>query len=184
MNKEECEFSGGEWVNGYKRRGLWVRSFCRHEKSRTEVAPFRENLMEMKSGVKDLPSTYEKPDMMFSSASKNVKLPRSNTMNARRTYSSLKLEEKHLGLDLRKQNYEGAVYQSQRISNDAHKEEDETSRLSSSQKIKAEENYERQKHHIVKRELKETKSKIHKEKKVKEKARKLSKLLDKQGDSE
>ena len=93
-------------------------------------------------------------------ASRNVRLPRSNLRNAKRTYKEVKADERNLGRDLKKQDFGDATFQSMKLEDAARREAGETQRLRSSQSIRAQEVYAKQKRKIVAREHRETQRQI------------------------
>jgi len=175
MNKEECEGMGKEYVEGYRKKdGTYVKGYCKTRSSIRSIFPLkmREDT-DMVSSISDIPELPEselslpsesKMNTSGGQASRNVKLPKSNTMNAKKTYGSLKQEEKVLGKDIRKQDFQDAEFQSARMERDAGFEMQEDEKLAASQMIKAEERYAQQKKRIAKREYGETKRKISSEK--------------------
>ena len=161
MGKRECEEAGKVWVDAFQKEdGTYVHGYCKDEttgfKSLVPWSNTRE--MEKQSAHEE---KEESGDKNFDDiASKNFKLPRSNLVNARRTYGDIRRDEHHLGSDLRSQDFEDAKIQSERIGEASGKEIQETDRLSSSQLIKAHERYAQQKKKIAKREYGENKKKI------------------------
>ena len=93
-------------------------------------------------------------------ASGHVKLPRSNLGNAKRTYKEVKADDRNLGRDLKKQDFGDATFQSMKLEDAAKREAGETQRLRSSQNVRAQEVYARQKRKIANREYRETKRQI------------------------
>ena len=162
MDKNECEATGKIWVRSFTRDdGTRVRGYCKDAPSnlpmKSDIFPVKDFEMD-----EDLPVPKSTHDPL---ASMNVKLPKSNTTNARKTYGEIKNEEKHLGKDLRTQDFEDAVAQSKRISQSSEREMNESDKLSASQAIKAQEMYAEQKRKIAKREYSETKKRIRSESK-------------------
>jgi hypothetical protein len=93
-------------------------------------------------------------------ASGHVKLPRSNLGNAKRTYKEIKADDKNLGRDLKRQDFGDASFQSMKMEDAAKRESGETQRLRSSQNVRAQEIYAKQKRKISNREYRETKRQI------------------------
>ena len=161
ISKEECEESGKVWVEAFQKEdGTYVHGYCKDESTGFKSLVPWSNTREMEKQSAHEERT-ESGDKNFDDiASKNFKLPRSNLVNARRTYGDIKRDEHHLGSDLRSQDFEDAKIQSERIGEASGKEIQETDRLSSSQLIKAHERYAQQKKKIAKREYSENKKKI------------------------
>ena len=168
MDRMECEGTGKVWVEGFKKEdGTYVHGYCKDvpaASSREWLTPSFEDFMGIDKQDEKMPALRGSTDDPL--ASKNVKLPKSNTRNARKTYGEIKNEEKHLGRDLRTQDFEDAVAQSERIGQASEKEMSESDKLSASQMIKAQEMYAEQKRKIAKREYGETKKKISSEAKA------------------
>ena len=177
MDREECISSGLVWIDGYKRKdGTYVHGYCKNVP--TVAAPvameFPPPSMEFPPPsfeVSDIPEeknenvqTHHTSDDPL--ASKNVKLPKSNTINARRIYGDIKKDEKRLGGDLRTQDFEDAAIQSEHIEKESEREIRESDKLSASQAIKAQELYAAQKRRIAKREYRETRKRIKSEAKA------------------
>ena len=82
MNKEECEGRGRVWVGGFKKDdGTYVHPYCKKKSVESSTAKSRM------PKVREFEKVDEYGDPL---ASKNVKLPKSNTINARRTYGEIK----------------------------------------------------------------------------------------------
>ena len=149
MSKEECEGRGRVWVSGFKKDdGTYVHPYCK-KKSVESAVSVKANVPKVREAEK----VDEYGDPL---ASKNVKLPKSNTINARRTYGEIKKDEKHLGGDLKTQDFEDATIQAKRVGEASEKEMQESDKLMSSQQVKAQELYANQKRKIAKREYGET----------------------------
>ena len=168
MDRMECESLGKVWVEGFKKDdGTYVHGYCKDvpaASSREWLAPSFEDFMGIEKQDEKMPALRGSTDDPL--ASKNVKLPKSNTRNARKTYGEIKNDEKHLGRDLRTQDFEDAVIQSERIGQASEKEMSESDKLSASQMIKAQEMYAEQKRKIAKREYRETRKRISSEAKA------------------
>ena len=144
MSKEECEGRGRVWVSGFKKDdGTYVHPYCK-KKSVESVS------------VPKVRETEKMDDYGDPLASKNVKLPKSNTINARRTYGEIKKDEKHLGGDLKIQDFQDVTIQAKRVGEASEKEMQESDKLMASQQVKAQELYAHQKRKIAKREYGET----------------------------
>ena len=143
MSKEECEGRGRVWVSGFKKDdGTYVHPYCKKSVESVSVPKVRE--------------TEKMDDYGDPLASKNVKLPKSNTINARKTYGEIKKDEKHLGGDLKIQDFQDATIQAKRVGEASEKEMQESDKLMASQQVKAQEMYSHQKSKIAKREYGET----------------------------
>jgi hypothetical protein len=161
MSKEECEESGKVWVDAFQKEdGTYVHGYCKDESTGIRSLVHWSNTREIEKRSSHEERAESGDNNFDDLASKNFKLPRSNLVNARRTYGDIKRDEHHLGSDLRSQDFEDAKIQSERISEASGKETQETDRLSSSQLIKAHERYAQQKKKIAKREYSENKKKI------------------------
>ena len=162
-DKSECEALGKVWVEGFKKDdGTYVHGYCKDVPARSiNSLPESKDFM---MHEENMLVPHGSPDDPL--ASKNVKLPRSNVRNAKNTYGEIRNDEKHLGKDLRTQDFEDAVMQSERIGQASEKEMSESDKLSASQMIKAQEMYAEQKRKIAKREYGETRKRINSEAKA------------------
>ena len=148
MSKEECEGRGRVWVGGFKKDdGTYVHPYCKKKSVESS------NVSVKMPKVRESEKVDEYGDPL---ASKNVRLPKSNTINARRTYGEIKKDEKHLGGDLKTQDFEDATIQAKRVGEASEKEMQESDKLMASQQVKAQELYAHQKGKIAKREYGET----------------------------
>lgn len=148
MNKEECEGRGRVWVGGFKKDdGTYVHPYCKKKSVESS------NVSVKMPKVREAEKVDEYGDPL---ASKNVRLPKSNTINARRTYGEIKKDEKHLGGDLKTQDFQDATIQAKRVGEASEKEMQESDKLMASQLVKAQEMYSHQKSKIAKREYGET----------------------------
>lgn len=189
IDKEECEAIGKVWVDGYKRDdGVYVKPYCRDKdmpkESITDLAIAHENFAMAKS---EFDETHlgefldkSKPvdknmEIGGEEGSRNVKLPRSNTANARRIMGSIKMDSHRLNSDIKHQDFRDAQFQSMTLEHDAQAEATEDSRLAASQTIKSEEAYAIQKKKIANREYKEEKSRIRNEKRAAKQSRRTEK---------
>lgn len=166
MNKNECESLGKLWVEGYKKEdGGYVHGYCKDVPGlpvKSNIFPIKDFDMNGDIDSKEMVSPpLFNPDSDDSLASMKVKIPVSNTKNARNTYNEIRNENKRLGKDLKTQDFKDAVVQSKHINQTSEKEMNESDKLLASQAIKAQEIYARQKSNIAKREYGERKKKIH-----------------------
>ena len=173
IDKEECEAIGKVWVDGYKRDdGVYVKPYCRDKDMSkvaiTDLKMAHENFAMARSEFDEthLGEFLDKNKPMDKNmeieegeASRNVKLPRSNTANARRVMGSIKMDSGRLNSDIRHQDFRDAQFQSMTLEHDAQAEANEDSRLAASQMVKSEELYAGQKEKIGKREYRENRSK-------------------------
>ena len=148
MSKEECEGRGRVWVGGFKKDdGTYVHPYCKKKSVESS------NVSVKMPKVREAEKVDEYGDPL---ASKNVRLPKSNTINARRTYGEIRKDEKHLGTDLKTQDFQDATIQAKRVGEASEKEMQESDKLMASQLVKAQEMYSHQKSKIAKREYGET----------------------------
>lgn len=175
VTKEECEAMGKTFVKPHKNgKGGWTKGYCRDVSN---------PLMTLNNGLPQ--PSYEDfyPAEPLSEPSnlmefedtedlegKRYKLPRSNLINAKIIKKDISSEDRKIGRDLREQDFEDIPYQSSRIVMDAEKEAKEASKLEESQKVRAKSHYANQKNKISKRETRETKNRIKKEKSASKRA--------------
>lgn len=183
VTKEECESKGKIFVPAHKDgKGGWTRAYCRKsdnfptQLNRDELVPSYDDFYPTESLEDNLPDMdivpYNEPEDL---AGKKYKLPRSNLTNAKVIKKDISIEDKRIGNDLKKQDFEDIPFQASRIEKDAQKEAIEANKLNESQKVRAKSKYANQKNKISKREARETKNRIRKERKSSKRAIKTEK---------
>ncbi len=175
VTKEECEAMGKIFVAGHKDgNGNYVRAYCRDTPEnyplvRREENPIRmEEHFPLEAEAKEhmFPAVPEKGEMKESGEpiAKRYKLPRSNLTNAKMIEKEIATEDKYVARDLKKQDFEDIPYQASRIEKDAEKESTEAVKLEGSQQVLAQSHYAKLKNKIAKREYRDVKTRVKKEK--------------------